>query len=219
MDQPNARRAAPIPFAGSQLTSTRHVCAFFNSVEDEYGALLPFMRDGFARGDKAVHVLDPARHPDHLRRLSAAGIDHVAARQRRQFELRSCVETYLEGGRFDQTRMVREFEKLAVRNREEGFPGSRIVCQMDWAADAGIPLAELVEFESRVNEVWTRYDDAVVCVYDLARFSGETVIDIMRTHPAVIIGGTLQHNPFYVPPEQFLREVRHRRTGPAPQLS
>jgi len=30
----------------------------------------------------------------------------------------------------------------------------------------------------------------------------------MRTHPVVIIGGILQQNPFYVPPEQFLREVR-----------
>ena len=40
-----------------------------------------------------------------------------------------------------------------------------------------------------------------------------TVVDIMRTHPMVIIGGMLQRNPFYVPPEQFLLEQR-RRTGP-----
>jgi len=33
------------------------------------------------------------------------------------------------------------------------------------------------------------------------------VIDIMRTHPMIIIGGILQHNPFFVPPEEFLREV------------
>jgi hypothetical protein len=51
----------------------------------------------------------------------------------------------------------------------------------------------------------------VICTYQLSRFSGDTVIDIMRTHPAVIVGGILQQNPFYVPPEQFLREVRERR--------
>ena len=37
------------------------------------------------------------------------------------------------------------------------------------------------------------------------------MIDIMRTHPMVIIGGILQQNPFFVPPEEFLREVRERR--------
>ncbi len=35
----------------------------------------------------------------------------------------------------------------------------------------------------------------------------------MRTHPMVIIGGILQRNPFYVPPEEFLREIRARRAG------
>jgi len=36
-------------------------------------------------------------------------------------------------------------------------------------------------------------------------------MDIMRTHPAVIIGGLLQENPFFVPPDQFLLELRERR--------
>ena len=29
----------------------------------------------------------------------------------------------------------------------------------------------------------------------------------------VVIGGILQSNPFYVPPQQFLRELRERRKG------
>jgi hypothetical protein len=33
----------------------------------------------------------------------------------------------------------------------------------------------------------------------------------LRTHPAVIVGGLLQENPFFVPPDQFLREIRERR--------
>jgi len=32
---------APIPFAGSELREGRHVCAYFNSVEEEYRVLLP----------------------------------------------------------------------------------------------------------------------------------------------------------------------------------
>jgi hypothetical protein len=28
----------------------------------------------------------------------------------------------------------------------------------------------------------------------------------------IIIGGILQQNPFFVPPEEFLREFRERRT-------
>ena len=31
----------------------------------------------------------------------------------------------------------------------------------------------------------------------------------------VIVGGILQHNPFYVPPDEFLQEFRQRRAGGA----
>ena len=32
----------------------------------------------------------------------------------------------------------------------------------------------------------------------------------MRTHPMIIIGGILQENPFFIPPDEFLRELRER---------
>ena len=82
---------------------------------------------------------------------------------------------------------------------------------MDWAVEDRSYLDDLIEFESRVNDVWNRHDDAVICTYPLGKFGGDTVIDIMRTHPLIIIGGILQQNPFFVPAEEFLREVRGRR--------
>jgi hypothetical protein len=35
----------------------------------------------------------------------------------------------------------------------------------------------------------------------------------------IIIGGVLQENPFFVPPDEFLRELRERRAAqnPAPR--
>jgi hypothetical protein len=99
---------------------------------------------------------------------------------------------------------------MASGNAKGGFPLSRICCRMDWAMEDRSHVDDLIEFESRVNDVWTRHDDAVICTYHLGKFGGDTVIDIMRTHPMIIIGGLLQRNPFYMPPEEFLREIRQR---------
>jgi hypothetical protein len=202
----------PISLAGSQLGDVRHVCAFFNSDDEEYRVLLPFIKDGFDCGDKAVHVINPGQQQSHLQRLTAAGIDTDGARHSGQFELRSNTETYLPAGRFDPDRMLEFFEGLASGKGKNGFPLSRIVCHMEWASEGRSQVNDLIEFESRVNEVWRRHDDVVVCTYDLKKFGGDVVIDIMRTHPMIIIGGILQHNPFFVPPEEFLREVRGRRS-------
>ena len=206
------KTAAPISLAGSHLGEVRHVCAFFSNADEEYRVLLPFIKDGFECGDKAVHVVNPDQRHDHLRRLAAVGIDPAAAEQSGQLEVRIINEAYLRDGRFDKDRMLAAFEQMASGNAKGSFPLSRICCRMDWAIEDRSYIDDLVEFESRVNDVWRRHDDAVICTYHLDKFGGDTVVDIMRTHPMVIIGGILRRNPFFVPPEEFVPELRERRT-------
>jgi hypothetical protein len=72
------------------------------------------------------------------------------------------------------------------------------------------------EYRALIPFIWMQQPSPVnpaICTYDLTRFSGETVIDVMRTHPMTLIGGVLQENPFFVPPEDFIHELRERRTG------
>src|SRR5271170_5918047 len=204
----------PISLAGSQLGVVRHVCAFFANDDEEYRVLLPFIREGLSCGDKAVQVINPGARQEHLQRLAGAGIDSTRHEQSGQLQIRSSTEVYLRDGSFDQDRMLAAFEEMARSTRSaEGFPMSRIVCRMDWASRDQSRIEDVIEFESRVNDVWRRYDDAVICTYHLAKLSGDSVIHIMRTHPMVVIGGQLQQNPFFMPPEEFLPEYRKRRAG------
>jgi hypothetical protein len=206
------RTSPPISLAGSKLGEVRHVCAFFSNDDEEYRVLLPFIQEGLERGDKAIQVVNPQQRDEHLRRLASAGIDSAAAQQTGQLEIKINTEAYLRDGKFDQDRMLETFEKLASGNAPGSYPLSRIVCRMDWVVGDQSRLQNVIEFESRVNEIWDQHDDAVICTYHLSQFSGDAVIDIMRTHPMVIIGGTLQQNPFFTPPDTFLREFRGRRS-------
>src|SRR2546423_474747 len=65
----------PMRFANATLGKHRHVCAFFNGTEEEYRVLLPFVKEGLARGEKAFHIVDPKLRDEHLERLSSSGID------------------------------------------------------------------------------------------------------------------------------------------------
>jgi hypothetical protein len=199
---------APISLAGSQLCELRHVCAFFSTDDEEYRVLLPFIKDGLECGDKAVHVVNPHQHDEHLHRLAASGIDSTTALQTGQLDVRLNTEAYLRNGKFDPDRMLGTFEQLASGNANGGFPLSRIICRMDWVVGDESRLEDVIQFESRVNDIWNRHDDAVICTYNLTKFGGDTVIDILRTHPMVIVGGILHQNPFFVPPDVFLRERR-----------
>ena len=52
---------------------------------------------------------------------------------------------------------------------------------------------------------------------DLNRFSAAVVMDVLRTHPLVIMGGLLHEKPFFVAPEAFLCELRQRRASTSPK--
>src|ERR1051325_533673 len=78
-----------IRFAGSTLGAYRHICGFFHNPDEEYRVLLPFIQEGFERGEKGFHIVDPQLRDEHIARLRAIGIDLEAAAQRGQFELRN----------------------------------------------------------------------------------------------------------------------------------
>ena len=209
--------AAPIHFAGTRFGEQRHVCAFFHNSEESYRFLLPFIKDGFDCRDRAFHVVDPARRKEHCERMQSAGIDTAAAESDGQLKVYGWNEAHVDpSGRFDQHRMLSLIEDELKLGATQGFTVSRAVGHMGWAVDDLPGVEDLVEYEARLNYILPRYQDPVICVYDISKFSGAVVVDILRTHPMVIIGGTLQENPFYVPPDEFLRELREKRAAHQP---
>ena len=200
----------PVRLAGSVLSRSCHVCAFFNSKEEEYRVLMPFIKEGFEKGDRAFHVLNANHRLDHLQRLAQEGIDVAAAEANGQLEVRRWEEAYIKDGYFDQYRMIDTIKDALEPSKKDAGKVTRLVANMEWALEDLPGVHDIVEYETRLNHVLPEYHDPVVCTYDLSRFDASVVIDIMRTHPVVIVGGVLQENPFFVPPDEMLRELKQR---------
>ena len=172
------------------------------------------MRDS-PPGDRAVHIVDPAKRERAPENLSAAGIDAERSQDTRQLEVRRWEEAYLREGHFDQDAMLALIQEVLEEGRRQKFPMTRLVANMEWALEDRPGVADIVEYESRLNYVLPKYDDTVVCTYDLAKFSATAVMDILRTHPMVIVGEVMQENPFYAPPDVLLPELAARRRARA----
>jgi hypothetical protein len=200
----------PVRLAGAVLNRTCHACAFFSSREEEYDVLLPFAAEGYERGEKLFHVVDREHRQERLRRLAEAGVGADREGPDEQVEVRPWENAYLRDGRFDQNAMLALIQETLESGKSGGYRLTRLWANMEWALQELPGVEDLVEYETRLNHILPKYDDVVVCTYDLNRFGAGIVMDIMRTHPMVIIGGILQENPFYVPPDEFLRELRGR---------
>jgi hypothetical protein len=195
--------------AGRTLRQTRHICCFFNSRDEQNRMLMPFFKEGFDRGEKIFHIVDSRLREEHLRACRAAGIDGEVEQGSGQLEVRTWEQAHLKDGFFDGDRMIRMLEEVFEESRpKHGL--TRLMGNMEWTLETVPGVTDIIEYETKINYLSARYPDPILCAYDLNRHSGSVVIDVLRTHPMVIVGGVLQENPLYVPPDQFLEELRQR---------
>ena len=200
----------PIRVAGGALGLERHICALFNNRDEEHRVLRSFITEGLDRGEKAIHVVGPEQRHHHVERLREGGIDVEQAIAQGQLDVLAWTDAYLRGDRFDQDAMLAFVEGLLSAGGTSGHRRTRLLGHMEWSLLDKPGVEDLLEYETRLNYLLPKYEDPVICSYDLSRFGAGLAIDIMRTHPVVIVGGILQENPFFVPPDQFLLELRER---------
>ncbi|QKV80978.1 MEDS domain-containing protein [Amycolatopsis sp. Hca4] len=60
-------------------------------------------------------------------------------------------------------------------------------------------LTELFRYEAALNDFTSRYPQAFLCVYDISRYRENIVLDLLKTHPQVLMCGVLLENPYYLP--------------------
>lgn len=190
-----------IHLCGRNVGSPGHICAFFTSRDEEYETLIPYIKEGVDAGEDVLNVLDTSRLRDHRARLEAASIpvdDGVG--------LASSEDTYLAGGQFDMDRMVAfvrdHLERASARGRFVRTAG-----WMDWLQRQAPGSERAMEYEARMNLLVPTFNCTFMCVYDLSALDGAIVVDIMATHPYVILKGCIRENPFFIPPEIYLREL------------
>ena len=191
-----------------------HVCAFFNTMDEEYRVLGAFYKEGFDRGEKATHIVANENRREYLDHLAGTGLNVEEMMAAGQLEVLPWTDMYVRDHRFDQDAMLGSVEELIQSGARAGYTRTKLVGHhMEWLFSNKPAVNNLVEYEARLNFLLSKYDSPVICNYDLSKFGASVAIDIMRTHPVVIIGGLLRENPFFVPPDEFLRERRSTRTA------
>jgi hypothetical protein len=165
MDQATDRRE--VRLAGVPLGKARHICALFHDRDEWFEVLLPFVREGLQVGDKAFHIIDGRRRAEHLDRLKQSDIDVDEAESKGQLEVKDWLEVkgwneaYLRGGRFDQQAMLSFLEDALKKGKAQGYRLTRLIAEMEWALEDLPGVGHLLEYETRLNYILPRYDDAV----------------------------------------------------------
>lgn len=190
-----SRPAAGVRVAGKGIGEMRHIGAFFRSPAERLSIVAPFFAEGLKFGERALQLVAGSECAQHLDVLEQAGVDVERATANEQLEIVPWEVLSPRDGRFD-----RHDTAPAVHALLHACPSrARLFAQMEWPLEHASDPGDILEHEARVNVMRFAEEHVVICAYDLTRFSATFIVDAMRIHPALIVGGAFCANPFYVP--------------------
>jgi hypothetical protein len=135
------------------------------------------------------------------------GIDVAAASSTGALSIITKSHAYLKNGDFDPDWMIGFLAQAVDDAKKDGFPAVRASGEMTWAlGPASEPHDRLIEYECKLNAFFPDYDLSGICQYNRRRFSPETLMHVIHTHPKVVFHGNVCENPYYIPAEVFLGE-------------
>lgn len=196
---------------GETLNAPIHVCAFFDSKEEQYNVILPYIQEGLERNEKVINILEQACHHEHCQRLSDTGIPIDSPSMAQQLNILASEDTYLKDGFFGAEKMLALLEEALIEAENEGYESVRACGEMVWALKDVPGTDELIEYEARLNLLVPKHSCSLVCMYDVNRFNGKVLTDVLATHSHVVMNGKIYKNPYYVEPLEFLPILQSRR--------
>lgn len=215
-----ARTSQPATVCGHPLTQSAHICAFFDSERQEYDCLVPYFAEGLARREQVVTIRDATRTNAHVQRLRDSGAIPVdEAIRANRLRVMASEETYLLDGVFEVERMYLMIEKALTEAPAQGFSRVRTCGDMSWALRDMPGTDELMQYESRVNQLILEHDCTLMCTYDINQFSGRMIMDVLATHPVVLLGDRVYENPYYEQPAAFLQALLRRGSSPLARIA
>lgn len=189
-----------IHLAGRKLEHF-HVAVLVRNRAEEYRVIRDYVTEGLRAGEKEIHICDPELVDDHTRRIGEMGVDTRDCHRTGQLEVISWHDAHVRGGQFNPEAMFELIQETVRTTRAQGFPRVRLLGHMEWSLEKPPGTEKLKEYEWMVTEVLNRTKTPALCVYDVSRYGGDVILEILRVHAWIVLDGELMANTLFVPYE------------------
>lgn len=192
-------------FTAGKVPAGTHICQIFTDEDERNDSLLKFLLSGLQARERTACFSEKADENSLERFLAQNDLSLDELRREGAFTLSGTRDIYFKDQRFDPERMLallKDFHREAIA---AGYAASRVIGEMLPEIQNITGGERLLEYESRVSLLLRDVPVTSVCQYDARAFDGATIMDILKVHPHMVVRGAVINNPFYIPPEEFLR--------------
>lgn len=192
-------------FCGCTCNWGTHFCGLYESKAERDDIMVGFLAQGLREKELLVCCPDEGHH-DHVLGHLIKRCPEEAPPDDESLRLLSAQELYYPKGHFSPVDMIRAHDGIWAENQAKGLRNVRGTAEMGWALEKIPGVEHLMVYESMLNHfIWGKQWISI-CLYDVNRFPGSTVMKVLQVHPFVITGGGIYENPFFIQPEAWLKK-------------
>ncbi|MBN2005404.1 MAG: MEDS domain-containing protein [Anaerolineae bacterium] len=183
-----------------------HICGLYETEEERDQIVMGYLHQGDVAGDLQFYC-PVERSIEDFAQTYAQRYPQCAQHTSDEqiFQVRSAKSLYYPDGIFSPWTMDDELSAFYMESQKDGPRNIRATAEMAWALEAIPGVEHLMAYESRLNYFIPGKPWISICLYNLTRFSGAIIMNVLRTHPYAISGGVITENPYYQDPDVWLR--------------
>ncbi len=181
-----------------------HICQIFSEDDERTESLLKFLLSGLQGGEKSSCFSERIDQATLSKFFESHGFSYDEITKSEAISLAQTREVYFENNCFEPERMLNLLKGFYFTAQKQGFSAARVIGEMIPEIENVEGGSRLLEYESKVSLLLEEYPVTAVCQYDARLFDGATIMDVLKVHPLMLVKGSVVHNPFYIPPMEFL---------------
>ena len=190
------------PVLNFDIAAGDHVCAMYTGPTERNAILRAFLDAGLGAGHKCLIGLQDPDAPSIIRRLGMhADVDRCLASQ--QLAVLGADDPQFSPDDFSIPAMLAFWDRTVANANIEGYEVARLSAEAAWWGPQLPGDQALIAYESELNALTARRSAAILCLYDLNDCTGSLVIELVKTHPQLMINQLVVKNPWYLSPEDY----------------
>lgn len=201
---PHDHSKISLGFTDGEFHPGVHICQIFNEDEEREESLLKFLLSGVQGQEKSSCFSENISSAALEKFFKPFGFLYDDLVKSGAISLAGTSDVYFQNDEFSPDRMLELLKEFHIDSQNQGFKAARVIGEMTPEVKDISGGNRLLEYESKVSLLLEEHPVTAVCQYDARLFDGATVMDVLKVHPLMVVRGIVVHNPFFVPPEEFL---------------
>jgi DNA-binding CsgD family transcriptional regulator len=125
------------------------------------------------------------------------------SRRSEQLDVERASDAYLRSGKFSVEDMMSFLTDRVDAATGDNFDLLRAAGEMSWVLPGPPGWEDLFRYESALNQVVEQTPAILICLYDLQKFGADLLVEVLHTHPKVLLDRTVIDNPHYLLPAEY----------------